>query len=190
MAQIEITKDSYKPYEEKMQMTLKVLEDEFNQIRAGRANPRLLDRITIDYYGVETPLNQVANIQVPEARMITITPWEAKVLTDIERAIQASDIGINPLNDGKMIRLAFPELTEERRRDLSKEVSKYGEEAKVSLRNVRREALDVYKKHMKNSEISEDNYYLFEDEVQKLTDRYTEEVDKAVEKKSKELMEL
>ncbi|MDO5734197.1 MAG: ribosome recycling factor [Eubacteriales bacterium] len=190
MARIELSSATYKPYEEKMQTTLRVLDDEFNTIRAGRANPRLLDRITVPYYGVETPLNQVANVQVPEARLITITPWETKVLTDIEKAIQASDLGINPLNDGKMIRLAFPELTEDRRKDLTKDVSRMGEEAKVSLRNIRREALDLFKKHLKNSDLSEDEYYVFEDEIQKLTDRYTEKVDSAVEKKSKELMEL
>lgn len=190
MAQIEINDKTLQPYEEKMQTTLKVLDDEFNQIRAGRANPRLLDRLTVLYYGVDTPLNQVANIQVPEARLITITPWETKILTEIEKAIQASDLGINPMNDGKMIRLAFPELTEERRRDLSKDVSRLGEEAKVSLRNIRREVLDIYKKHLKNSEISEDSYYGLEDDIQKMTDRYTEKVDTAVEKKSKELMEL
>lgn len=187
---IELSSASYKPYEEKMKTSISVLENNFNSIRAGRANPRLLDHITVDYYGAETPLQQVANVQVPEARMITITPWEAKMLGEIEKAIQASDIGINPLNDGKCIRLAFPQLTEERRRDLTKDVNKLGEEAKVSIRNVRREALDLFKEYEKNGEIREDDYYTFESEMQKLTDKYVGEVDKAVERKNEEVMEL
>lgn len=190
MAKIEVNAASYAPYEEKMQVTLRVLDEEFNTIRAGRANPRVLDHIVVPYYGVDTPLNQVANIQVPEARQILITPWEAKVIKDIERAIQASDLGINPQNDGKSIRLNFPALTEERRRDLTKEVSKLGEEAKVAIRNVRREGIDVYRAHLKNKEMAEDDFYQFEEGMQKLTDKYTEKVDKAVESKNKELMEL
>lgn len=187
---IEVNQNSYKPYEEKMQTTLRVLDDTFNTIRAGRANPRLLDTITVPYYGVDSPLQQVANIQVPEARLITITPWEPKMLKEIERAIQASDLGINPNNDGKCIRLAFPQLTEERRKDLTREVNKIGEESKVAIRNIRRDAIDTYRSHLKNKEISEDEMYQFEDEIQKLTDRYVEKVEKAVDAKNKELMEF
>lgn len=187
---IEITDQSYQPFEEKMKMTIKVLEDTFNGIRAGRANPRLLDTISVPYYGVDTPLQQVANIQVPEARLITITPWESKTLKDIERAIQASDLGINPINDGKMIRLVFPQLTEERRKDLVREVSRLGEESKVAVRNIRREAIDLFKGYEKKKEISEDERFEAEDKVQKLTDRYIEQVDKTVERKNKELMEV
>lgn len=190
MARIELSSASYKPFEDKMKTTIKVLDDEFNTVRAGRANPRLLDRITVPYYGVDTPLNQVANIQVPEARLITIQPWDAHVLPEIEKAINASDLGINPMNDGKMIRLPFPELTEDRRKDLTRDVSKMGEEAKVSLRNIRREALDEYKKYLKDSDISEDEYYIFEEEIQKMIDKYSEKIDTAVEKKNKELMEF
>ena len=142
-------KQELKPYEEKMQKTLSVLDGDFNTIRAGRANPRVLDQITIDYYGVETPINQVANIQVPEARMIVITPWDASSLKDIERALQMSDLGIPPNNDGKCLRLIFPPLTEDRRRDLTRQVSKMGEESKVAVRNIRREAIDSFKAKQK-----------------------------------------
>lgn len=190
MANIEVSAASLKPYEEKMKVTLNVLDDDFNQIRAGRANPRLLDRITVDYYGVETPIPQVANIQVPEARQITITPWDTNLIKDIERAIQASDLGINPQNDGKMLRLIFPQLTEERRRELTRDVNKLGEEAKVAVRNVRREGIDDFRTHEKNSDISEDDLYYFEEEMQKVTDKYTEKIDKAVKEKEKELMEI
>lgn len=177
-------------FEEKMQASLKHLETEFNNIRAGRANPRLLDSITIEYYGTQTPLQQVANVQVPEARMITITPWDANTLKEIEKAIQASNLGINPVNDGKMIRLVFPQLTEDKRKELTKDVNKLGEEAKITIRNVRREAIDDYRAQEKNGEIREDDLYSLEDETQKLTDKYVEKVDQAVEKKNAELMEL
>lgn len=177
-------------YEEKMQASLKHLETEFNNIRAGRANPRLLDSITIEYYGTQTPLQQVANVQVPEARMITITPWDANTLKEIEKAIQASNIGINPVNDGKMIRLVFPQLTEDKRKELTKDVNKLGEDAKITIRNVRREAIDDYRAQEKSGEIREDDLYTLEEEAQKLTDKYVEKVDKAVEKKNAELMEL
>ncbi len=190
MAMIEITKESYKPYEVRMQKTMSVLQDEFNSIRVGRANPRVLDRITIDYYGVQTPVQQVSNIQVPEPRLITITPWDPTSLKAIERAIQASDLGINPSNDGKMIRLAFPVLTEERRKELVKQVSKLGEESKIAIRNIRREALDKYRGHLKKKELTEDTMAEFEENVQKLTDRYVGEVDEAVAEKEKDLMEI
>lgn len=187
---IEITKASYKPFEDKMKSSLSVLESNFNTIRAGRANPKLLDGISVSYYGVDTPLQQVANVQVPEARSITITPWESKMLSDIERAIQAANLGINPLNDGKCIRLNFPPLTEDRRRELTKDVNKLGEEAKIAIRQIRREALEQYKAYEKDSQISEDEYRIFEEEVQKLTDTYVEKIDEAVGRKNKDVMEL
>ncbi len=176
------------PYESKMQKTMNNLSDEFNGVRAGRANPRILDRITVNYYGAPTPLQQVANVSVPEPRMIQIQPWEPSLVRDIEKAILTSDIGINPTNDGKMIRLVFPELTEERRKDLAKDVKKYGENAKVAIRNIRREAIDAFKKLSKNADISEDEIKDLEDDTQKLTDRFIKEVDQAVEKKTKEIM--
>ncbi|NLJ94938.1 MAG: ribosome recycling factor [Clostridiaceae bacterium] len=181
---------TFKPYEDKMKGAIKNLEDNFNGIRAGRANPRVLDKITVDYYGVESPLNQVANIQVPEARMITIQPWETNMLKEIEKAIHMSDLGINPQSDGKLIRLVFPQLTEERRRELVKDVKKLGEQGKVAVRNVRREAIDTYRTHQKQNKISEDELYNFEQDMQELTDKYTELVDKSVEKKEAELMEI
>lgn len=190
MSKIELSQAAYQPYEDKMAATLRVLDDEFHAIRAGRANPRLLDKITVDYYGVETPLNQVANIQVPEARLLSITPWEVKMLKEIERAIQASDLGINPNNDGKCIRLGFPQLTEERRRDLAKEVSALGEQSKVAIRNVRREAIDCFRAYEKDKRISEDDLYLFEGEIQKVTDKFIAKVDDAVKVKENELMEI
>lgn len=177
-------------HETKMTKTLNVLDRDFNAIRAGRANPRILDQLTVDYYGSPTPINQVANVQVPEARMIVITPWDAKMIKDLERAIQMSDIGINPQNDGKSIRLVFPALTEERRRDLTKEVKQIGEEAKVAIRNIRREVLDKLKKLLKDSALSEDTYHDREADLQKLTDKYVEKVDDAVKAKEKELMEI
>lgn len=175
-------------YEEKMKKTMGNLSDEFGSIRAGRANPHVLDRIRVDYYGTPTPIQQVANVSVPEPRMIQIAPWEPNMVKEIERAIQTSDIGINPTNDGKMIRLAFPELTEERRKDLAKEVKKKGEAAKVAVRNIRRDAIEQFKKLSKQEDISEDQIKDLEDEAQKLTDRFTAEVDKAVEEKTKEIM--
>ena len=186
----EITKDWYAPYEARMKRSIAYLGEEFNAIRAGRANPRVLDRITVEYYGVETPLNQVAAIQVPEPRLLAITPWDPTLLREIERAIQASDLGINPTSDGKTIRLAFPVLTEERRKDLVKQVQRIGEDGKVSIRNIRREAMDELKGFLKRSEYSEDIIKDAEQEVQKLTDRYTAEVDEQVDAKEKDLMEL
>ena len=171
-----------------MTKTLESLEREYASIRAGRANPHVLDKLVVDYYGTPTPIQQVGNISVPEARMIVIAPWESKLIKDIEKAILASDIGITPTNDGKAIRLVFPELTEERRKELAKDVKKKGEAAKVAVRNVRRDGNDAFKKMNKAKEISEDDYANLEDAIQKLTDKYIEKVEKAVEVKTKEVM--
>ena len=175
-------------YEEKMKKTLGSLEAELTTIRAGRANPHILDKLTVDYYGSPTPIQQVANITVPEARMIQIQPWESSLIKGIEKAILTSDLGLNPNNDGKVIRLVFPELTEERRKDLVKDVKKKGEAAKVAVRNIRRDANDAYKKLKKEEDVSEDEIKELEDEIQKLTDKYVGQIDKAVESKSKEIM--
>ena len=174
-------------YEDKMKKTLSSLESELATIRAGRANPHLLDKLTVDYYGAPTPLQQVANITVPEARMIQIQPWESSLIKGIEKAILTSDLGLNPSNDGKVIRLVFPELTEERRKELVKDVKKKGEAAKVAIRNIRRDGNDAFKK-LKGSDVSEDEIKNLEDELQKMTDKYVKEIDSAVEVKSKEVM--
>ena len=174
-------------YEEKMEKTLVNLDSEFGTIRAGRANPHVLDRIMVDYYGCPTPIQQVANISVPEARMILIQPWESSLLKEISKAINMSDLGINPTNDGKVIRLVFPELTEERRKDLVKEVKKKGEAAKVAVRNIRRDANDMLKK-LGKTDVSEDEIDELEEKVQKMTDKYIKKVDAAVEVKSKEIL--
>ena len=174
-------------YEQKMTKTLDGFEAELTTIRAGRANPHILDKITVDYYGSPTPLQQVANITVPEARMIQIQPWEKKIIKDIEKAILMSDIGINPTNDGTVIRLVFPELTEERRKELVKDVKKKGEASKVAVRNIRRDGNDAFKK-LKGTDVSEDEIQDLEDQIQKLTDKYIKEVDAAVDAKSKEVM--
>jgi len=174
-------------YEEKMQKTLAALEAELLTIRAGRANPHILDRLTVDYYGTQTPLQQVANITVPEARMIQIQPYESSLIKKVEKAILASDLGLNPSNDGKIIRLIFPELTEERRKELAKDVRKKGEASKVAVRNIRRDANDAFKKLLKQ-DVSEDEVDELQDSAQKLTDKYIKEVDAAVERKSKEIM--
>ena len=174
-------------YEEKMKKTLASLESELVTIRAGRANPHILDKLAVDYYGAPTPLQQVANITVPEARMIQIQPWESSMIKAIEKAILCSDLGLNPNNDGKMIRLVFPELTEERRKELVKDVKKKGEGAKVAVRNIRRDANDAFKKLAKQ-DVSEDEIKELEDQIQKLTDKYIKEVDKAIENKSKEIL--
>ena len=176
-----------KVYDEKMTKTYNNLLSEFGSIRAGRANPHVLDRIMVDYYGSPTPIQQVGNVNVPEPRMIQIQPWESSMLKAIEKAIMTSDLGINPTNDGKVIRLVFPELTEERRKDLAKEVKKKGEAAKVAVRNIRRDANDAFKK-LKGSDVSEDTIKELEEQVQKLTDKYIKEVDKAIDEKSKEIM--
>ena len=177
-------------YEEKMQKTMKNLENEFGTIRAGRANPHVLDRITVDYYGTPTQINQVANVQVPEARMITISPWEPKMVKPIIKAIQMSDLGINPTDDGHVIRLVFPELTEERRKQLAKDVKKKGEGAKVAIRNIRRDGNDMLKKLKKSDEVSEDVIADEEEQLQKITDSFIKKVDAAVEEKTKELMTI
>ncbi len=177
-------------FEEKMGKTIENLESEFGAIRAGRANPHVLDRIMVNYYGTETPLQQVGNILVPDPKCIMISPWDPKMITDIEKAIQASDIGINPTNDGKNIRLVFPDLTEERRKDLAKDVKKKGEEAKVAIRNIRRDAVDAFKKLAKSGEVSEDTGKDLEDAAQKLTDKYIENIDKHVTDKTAEIMKV
>lgn len=174
-------------YEDKMKKTMSNLESELGTIRAGRANPNVLNKIKVDYYGTPSPIQQVANVSVPEARMIQIQPWEKSMLKVIEKAIQVSDLGINPTNDGSMIRLVFPELTEERRKELVKDVKKKGEAAKVAIRNIRRDGNDALKK-LKGSEVSEDEIKDMETELQKLTDKFVKEVDKAVDSKSKEVM--
>lgn len=179
-----------KSYEEKMKKSIGSLESDLNTIRAGRANPHVLDRITIDYYGTETPINQVGNVTVPEARLIQIQPWDASTLKLVEKAIQASDIGINPTNDGKVIRLVFPELTEERRKALTKDVKKKGEEYKVAIRNIRRDAIDIFKKEEKKNEITEDELKDLETRMQKLTDKYVAEIDKLLESKNKDIMSI
>ena len=174
-------------YDEKMQKTLANLEGELRAIRAGRANPHILDKLVVDYYGIPTPIQQVANISVPEARMIQIQPWEKSLVKAIEKAILTSDIGINPSNDGTVIRLVFPDLTEDRRKELVKDVKKKGEAAKVAVRNIRRDGNDAFKK-LKGSDISEDEIKDLETQLQKITDKYIAEVDKAVEVKSKEVL--
>ncbi|MDO4330791.1 MAG: ribosome recycling factor [Lachnospiraceae bacterium] len=177
-----------KVYEEKMNKTLDNLLGEYGTIRAGRANPHVLDKLKVDYYGSPTPLQQVGNISVPEPRMIVIQPWEKSLLKLIEKAILTSDLGINPTNDGSVIRLVFPELTEERRKELAKDVKKKGEGAKVAIRNIRRDANDTFKKMEKANEISEDDLDEMTEKVQKLTDKMIEKVDKAIEAKTKEIM--
>ena len=174
--------------QEKMDKTINVLQDDYATIRAGRANPHVLDKIKVDYYGTPTPIQQVGNISVPEARMIMIAPWEKSLLKEIEKAINMSDLGINPTNDGTTGRLIFPELTEDRRKELVKEVKKKGEAAKVAVRNIRRDTVDAIKKMEKASEISEDDLKDGENKVQKLTDKAIEEIDKTIENKSKEIM--
>ena len=174
-------------YEEKMKKTLASLESELVTIRAGRASPHILDKLAVDYYGAPTPLQQVANITVPEARMIQIQPWESSLIKGIEKAILTSDLGLNPSNDGKVIRLVFPELTEERRKELVKDVKKKGEAAKVAVRNIRRDANDAFKKLAKQ-DVSEDEIKELEEKIQKSADKYIKEVDAAVDAKSKEIM--
>ncbi len=177
-----------KVYEEKMTKSYDSMQREFISIRAGRANPHVLDKIRVDYYGTPTPLQQVGNISVPEPRMLQIQPWEKSLLKTIEKAILTSDIGINPTNDGSIIRLVFPELTEERRKELVKDVKKKGEAAKVAVRNIRRDANENLKKMNKAGEISEDDQKDLETKVQKMTDKYIADIDKAVDEKSKEIL--
>lgn len=181
-------KGELKKYEEKMSKTVHTLEVDYSTIRAGRANPHVLDKISIDYYGQATPLQQVGNVTVPESRMIQIQPWDGSIIKDIEKAILASDLGINPQSDGKVIRLVFPELTEERRKDLAKEVKKKGEDSKIAIRNIRRDAIDHFKKAEKNSEITEDDLKDLETDIQKLTDDFIKSIDKHIEEKTADIM--
>ena len=180
----------YKNIEERMNKTISVYEEKLSEVRAGRANPAILNKVKIDYYGTPTPINQVAGVSVPEARLIVIQPWDVSVLKDIEKAILASDIGINPNNDGKVIRLAFPELTEERRKELVKDIKKMAEEAKVAVRAVRRDGIDEAKTKQKNSEITEDELKNAENDIQKLTDKNIEEIDKILTNKETEIMSV
>ena len=180
----------FKEYSRKMDKTLDVLQEDFGAVRAGRANARVLDRIMVEYYGVDTPVGQVGTISSPDARTLVIQPWDGSLLKKIEKAIQTSDLGINPQNDGRVIRLVFPQLTEERRRELTKQVKKYGEDAKVAVRNIRRDAMDYVKALKKKSEITEDDQKKAEKDIQDLTDKYIKKVDEACAVKEKELMEL
>ena len=180
----------YKEFEYKMKKTCEALSSQLATIRAGRANAAVLDQIQVDYYGVPTPIQQVASIATPDPRSLLIQPWDNKLLKGIEKAILASDLGINPQNDGRSIRLVFPPLTEERRRDLVKQTKKYAEESKVAIRNIRRDAIDKFKKQQKASEITEDDYKIAEKDLQKLTDDFIKEIDKIAEKKEKELTEI
>ncbi len=176
--------------ENKMNKAIAAMESDYASIRAGRANPAILDKITVEYYGVATPLAQVGTVSVPEARSIVIQPWDATLLKEIEKAIQTSDIGINPNNDGKVIRLNFPPLTEERRKELNKGISKRGEECKVAIRNIRRDAIEGFKKQKKDNEITEDDLKGLEEQIQKLTDKFVKKVDEITSAKEKEIMEV
>ena len=180
----------YTNLKESMEKSIGAFKEKLSEIRAGRANPAILNKVKIDYYGTPTPINQVAGVSVPEARLIVIQPWDVSVLKDIEKAILASDIGLNPNNDGKVIRLAFPELTEERRKELAKEIRKIAEEAKVAIRAIRRDGIDEAKAKQKNSEITEDELKVAETEIQKITDKNIEEIDKILTNKETEIMSV
>lgn len=180
--------EKLQPFETKMSKSYDALLRDYSAIRAGRANPHVLDKIKVDYYGTPTPLQQVGNIFVPEARVLLIQPWEKKMIKEIERAINTSDLGINPTNDGSAIRLVFPELTEERRKALAKDVKKKGDDAKVAIRNIRRDANETFKKMNKNNELTEDDQKNLETKAQKLTDKYIAQIDKAIDEKTKEIM--
>ncbi len=180
----------YNEIKEKMDKTISVYSENLSEIRAGRANPAILNKIKVDYYGVATPISQVAGISVPEARLIVIQPWDASILKEIEKEILKSDIGINPNNDGKVIRLAFPELNEERRKEIVKDIKKLAEDAKVAVRSIRRDAIDAFRKQQKDSEITEDELKIAEDEVQKITDSKIEEIDTILAAKEKEVMSV
>ncbi len=182
--------EQYKPFEEKMQKSVHALEKELATIRAGRANPAVLDKVVVDYYGAPTPINQMAAVSVSDARILVIQPWDMSALKAIEKAIMASDIGINPTNDGRVIRITFPQLTEERRKELTKQISKYGEEGKVAVRSIRRDGIDKFKAMKKNSEITEDDLKEAEKDLQNLTDKFCKLVDEVVAKKQKEIMEI
>ena len=180
----------YTNIKEKMEKSINVYNEKLSEVRAGRANPSILNKVKIDYYGTPTPINQVAGVSVPEARLIVIQPWDVSVLKEIEKAILASDIGINPNNDGKVIRLAFPELTEERRKDLVKDIKKMAEEAKIAIRAIRRDGIEEAKKVQKDGDMTEDELKQAENEIQKLTDKSVEEIDKILENKEKEVMSV
>mgnify|MGYP000838330186 CR=1 FL=1 len=183
-------KDEYKVYEEKMKKSIESVMSDFDTVRAGRANASVLNRISVDYYGTPTPIQQIGSIGSPDPRTLVITPWDASILKGIEKAIQESDLGINPQNDGKSIRLSFPQLTEEHRRELTKDISKRGEEAKVAIRNVRRDFMDELKKMKKNSEITEDDLRDGEEQLQKITDDYVKQAETAAKKKEQEVLSI
>ena len=183
-------KELYQEYDVKMQKTIEVVVSDFAGVRAGRANAAVLDKITVEYYGTETPIQQVASISTPDARTLVIQPWDTKLLKEIQKAIQVSDLGINPQNDGRVIRLVFPAPTEERRKQLTKDVKKQGEDAKTAVRNIRRDAMDKFKAQKKKSEITEDDLKIIEKDLQKLTDDYIKEVERIADEKEKELMEI
>jgi len=176
--------------ENEMNKTIENLQEKFSEVRAGRANPAILNKVQIEYYGTPTPINQVASISVPEARLIVIQPWDKSLLSQIEKAINIADIGINPMNDGQVIRLAFPELTEDRRKDLSKEIKKMSEESKVAIRNIRRDMMDEVKSKLKSNEISEDEERAEEDKIQKITDKFIDKIDEITDKKINEIMSV
>ena len=180
----------YSEIKEKMSKTISVFAENLAEVRAGRANPAILNKVKVDYYGVPTPISQMAGISVPEARLIVIQPWDASVLKEIEKEILKADLGINPNNDGKVIRLAFPELTEERRKEIVKDIKKMAEDAKIAVRAIRRDAIDAFRKQQKDSEITEDELKSAEDEIQKITDKNVEEIDKILENKEKEVMSI
>ena len=180
----------YNIIKEKMDKSIDNLKEKFSEVRAGRANPAILNKVKIDYYGTPTPINQVAGISVPEARMIVIQPWDISILKEVEKAILASDIGINPNNDGKVIRLVFPELTEERRKELAKDLKKMAEESKIVIRNIRRDSIDLAKKSQKDGEMTEDELKSAENKIQELTDNATKEIDKLLENKENEILSL
>ena len=182
-----MSSERVKPYEERMDKTITYLQSDLQTVRAGRANPHVLDKIRVDYYGSPTPIQQVANVSVPEARIIQLAPWGQKMIKEISRAITASDLGINPTNDGSTIRLVFPELTGERRKQLSKDVKKMGEDSKVALRNIRRDGNDAFKKLKKSEDVSEDVVTELQDELQKITEKYIKKIDKMIEDKTKEI---
>lgn len=183
-------KDTIKKSESQMKKSVNFLKEELSSIRAGKANPKLVDKIQVSYYGTMTPISQVATISVPEARLIVIQPWDASIIKDIEKAILVSDLGINPSNDGKLIRLAIPQLTEERRKEILKLVKKEIESSKIAVRNIRRDSIDIFKKQEKASELSEDELKKAEDEIQKLTDKYIDNIDEIFKEKEKEILEV
>ena len=185
-----MNKSDYVQYTDKMDKTIEVMQANFAAVRAGRANAAVLDQIRVDYYGTPTPINQIASIASPDPRTLTIQPWDGSTMKLIEKAIQQSDLGINPQNDGRLIRLLFPQLTEERRKDLIKQVRKYGEESKTAIRNIRRDAMEDFKAQKKKSEITEDDQKNAEKDIQKLTDDYVKQIEQLVEKKEKELSEI